>query len=411
MNKVLVQISSSLNCGAPGRIVEQIGLLAESRGWVCYVVHGRKYSNPSKLYSIPVETVLGEKIHTIKSLLLDNHGLNSTTATKRLVDRLKEINPDIIHLHNLHGYFLNYKILFDYLKESNKQIVWTLHDCWSFTGHCAHFDFIGCDKWKTGCKSCPAKTSYPRSFFLSLSARNYQIKKDSFTSVEKNITLVPVSKWLENFIKNSFLKNCKVHTIYNGIDTSLFIPKSDDIKQKLIEKYHLKGKFIVMGCAAPWHERKGYNDFYKLRMMLPDDIAVVMVGLNSRQKAKAEKNGIIGVRRTESQAELADYYSMADVFVNPTYEDNFPTTNLEALACGTPVITYQTGGSPESIDEFTGMVVPRGNALRLVEAIKTIHVLGKSKYTKACRERAERLYNKYERFEEYVTLYEQILNK
>lgn len=410
MRKVLVQVSSSLNCGAPGRIVEQIGLLAQSRGWDCYVAHGLKYSNPSRLKTIPVETSFGEKLHTVKSLLLDNHGLNSISATKKLIDDLRKIKPAIVHLHNLHGYFLNYKVLFDYLKEINIPIVWTLHDCWAFTGHCAHFDFIGCDKWKYGCENCPAKKSYPRSFLLSQSSRNYQIKKESFTGVEQNITLVPVSNWIESFLNNSFLKNCNIHTIYNGVDINLFTPSSVAVKRKLVENLQLQGKFVVMGCAAPWHDKKGYTDFYKLRSSLPKNIAVVMVGLSPKQKVQADKAGIIGVMRTESQSELASYYSMADVFINPTYEDNFPTTNLEALACGTPVITYQTGGSPEAIDDNTGLVVPRGNLSVLKEAINTIHLRGKLNYTMACRERAVRMYNKQERFEEYIRIYEQLFN-
>lgn len=410
MRKVLVQVSSSLNCGAPGRIVEQIGLLAQSKGWDCYVAHGLKYFNPSRLKPISVETDLGEKWHTVKSLLLDNHGLNSTFATENLVEKLRTIEPNVVHLHNLHGYFLNYKVLFDYLKEINVPIVWTLHDCWAFTGHCAHFDFIGCEKWKYGCENCPAKKSYPRSFLLSQSSRNYQIKKESFTGVEQNITLVPVSNWIESFLNDSFLKNCNIHTIYNGVDINLFTPSSVAVKQKLVEKLQLQGKFVVMGCAAPWHDKKGYTDFYMLRSSLPNNIAVVMIGLSPKQKVQAEKAGIIGVMRTESQSELASFYSMADVFINPTYEDNFPTTNLEALACGTPVITYQTGGSPEAIDDNTGLVVPRGNVSALKEAINTIHLRGKFNYTMACRERAVRMYNKQERFEEYIRIYEQLFN-
>lgn len=410
MKKVLVQVSSSLNCGAPGRIVEQIGLLAQKRGWDCYVVHGLKYSNPSKLKTIPVESSWGEKVHTVRSLLLDNHGLNSISATKKLIEKLRLIKPNIVHIHNLHGYFLNYMVLFDYLKEINVPIVWTLHDCWAFTGHCAYFDFIGCDKWKYGCENCTAKKTYPRSFFLSQSSRNYQVKKECFTGIEHHITLVPVSNWIESFLQDSFLKNCKVHTIHNGVDITLFRPCSEEEKKRLLEKHQLEGKFVVLGCAAPWHERKGYSDFYKLRESLPMNVALIMVGLNPKQKVQAEKAGIIGIMRTESQTELAGYYSIADVFINPTYEDNFPTTNLEALACGTPVITYQTGGSPEAIDEHTGLVIPRGDVLALKEAILTIHSVGKLHFITACRERAVRLYNKQERFEEYIRLYEHLLN-
>ena len=254
------------------------------------------------------------------------------------------------------------------------------------------------------------KKTYPRSFFLSQSSRNYQVKKECFTGIEHHITLVPVSNWIESFLQDSFLKNCKVHTIHNGVDITLFRPCSEEEKTRLLEKHQLDGKFVVLGCAAPWHERKGYSDFYKLRESLPMNVALIMVGLNPKQKVQAEKAGIIGIMRTESQTELAGYYSIADVFINPTYEDNFPTTNLEALACGTPVITYQTGGSPEAIDEHTGLVIPRGDVLALKEAILTIHSVGKLHFITACRERAVRLYNKQERFEEYIRLYEHLLN-
>lgn len=401
--KKLLQIGGALNCGAPGKIAEQIGLLAKTKGWDVYMAHGHRYSNPSQLKTIPLVTPWEEKVHAAYSLFFDGHGLGPSRGTRRLVEWIKDNKPDIIHLHNIHGYFCNFKVLFEYLDTISVPVIWTMHDCWPFTGRCFHFEGIGCNKWKTGCYECKAEKGYTVSPFYDRSKQLYELKKRLFSSV-KNLTMVPVSDWQASFLKESFLKNCPTEVIHNGVDLKKFFPMDGS---RLREKYSLKNKFVILGVAAPWNKRKGYDDFIQLCEILPKDkFSIVLVGLKDEQKKKLPSN-IIGITRTESQLELAEFYSMANVFCNMTYLDTFPTVNLEALACGTPVITYKTGGSPEAIDSKTGVVIEQGNINAIAEAIKAMHK--RSLVSNDCRKRAEVLFDKNKCFEKYIELYDSLI--
>lgn len=408
----IFHISGAINFGAPGRIVEQIGLLSQKNGYECLVAHSTRNENPSQLRHYAMTTRWQEVVHALGAKFLDIHGLLSTAQTIALVERIKDYQPDIIHLHNIHGYFCNFKVLFEYLDSVDTPVVWTMHDCWPFTGRCFHFIGVECDKWKTGCYDCKAEPGYTVSKYYDRSKELYALKKRLFSSV-KNLTLVPVSDWQAAFLKDSFLKDCNVHTIHNGVDIEKFRPMNGN---RLRDKHKLDGKFVILGVASPWNTRKGLDDFYRLRTMLSDEFAIVMVGLTPKQIEKLP-DGIIGIARTESQQELAEYYSMADVFVNLTYLDTFPTTNLEALACGTPVVTYRTGGSPEAICDTacekvekagaeyypTGMVVEQGDVEGMIRCVREL----KSRPISAavCRQRAEVLFDKDKCFEKYIRLY------
>ena len=412
----IVHISGAINFGAPGRIVEQIGLLSQRNGYECLVAHSTRNENPSQLRHYAMTTRWQEVVHALGAKFLDFHGLLSTAQTIALVERIKDYQPDIIHLHNIHGYFCNFKVLFEYLDSVDTPVVWTMHDCWPFTGRCFHFIGVDCDKWKTGGYDCKAEPGYTVSKYYDRSKELYALKKRLFSSV-KNLTLVPVSDWQAAFLKDSFLKDCNVHTIHNGVDIEKFRPMNGN---RLRDKHKLDGKFVILGVASPWNTRKGLDDFCRMRTMLSDEFAIVMVGLTPKQIEKLP-DGIIGIARTESQQELAEYYSMADVFVNLTYLDTFPTTNLEALACGTPVITYRTGGSPEAICDTacekvekagaeyhpTGMVVEQGDVEGIIRCVREL----KSRPISAavCRQRAEVLFDKDKCFEEYIKLYENLL--
>lgn len=400
----LFQINAALNKGSTGRIAEQIGELAMRQGWEVYIAHGARYTNPSNLKTIQVVTKAEEKQHAIKSMLFDSHGLGSKNATKKLVERLKEIKPDIIHLHNIHGYYLNYKVLFGYLNTIDTPVVWTLHDCWTMTGHCAHFDAAGCSKWKTACHKCPLKGEYPKSILFDHSARNYKLKKKFFTSLT-NATIVPVSEWLGNIVKDSYLGVHNVKVINNGIDLKVFKPCD---RNALWKRLGIGNRKILLGVATAWHNEKGLREFVQLSQ--DSRYQVVMVGVPAETTKKLPKE-IIAIERTNNQEELAEYYSLADVLVNPTYNDSFPTVNLEALACGTPVVTYRTGGSPESVTTETGIVVEKGNMPALMKAIETICGKDKEYYAAACRERAVSHYNKDDRFNEYMELYNSLLKQ
>ena len=261
-------------------------------------------------------------LHTFFSRLTDGEGLFSEGATRGLLKKIQKYDPDIIHLHNIHGHYLNYPILFRFLKSYHRPVVWTLHDCWSFTGHCAHFDFVGCQRWQKGCHDCQQLKSYPQSYGIDHSAENYARKKELFTGIER-LHIVPPSQWLANLVKESFLKEYPVTVIHNGIDTSVFKPTESDFRKQ----HGLENKKILLGVASPWTPRKGLQDFIKLAPMLPENWKIVLVGLSKHQLAHLPSD-ILGLERTNNTKELAQIYTTADVFFNPTYEDNYPTCLL-----------------------------------------------------------------------------------
>lgn len=401
----LLQISIEVNSGSVGKIAEQIGETVLENGWSSFITYARN-NNPSKSEVIKIGDKFDLYRHGLETRIFDNHCFSSKSATKELIRTIQEIKPDIIHLHHLHGYFINIEILFKYLKECNIPVVWTFHDCWSFTGHCAYFDYVGCDKWKTECHHCEQKKEYPASFVFDRSQHNFIDKKRIFNSVE-DITIVPVSHWLSGKVKESFLKNFTSRVIQNGIDLTTFYPKgSRDTIERL---YNVTGKFIILGVASTWEKRKGLEEFVKLNELLDKEVyAIILVGLSESQIQKLPKS-IIGIQRTESVSQLANLYSGADVFMNPTLEDTFPTTNLESLACGTPVITYATGGSVESVHENTGVIIDKGDIQGLITAIEIIKSKGKSFYENSCRESAIINFDRKIKFNEYLELYKNIL--
>lgn len=406
--KRLLQIDTCLGVGSTGRITESIAQLAQSHGWECYIVHGARYvKRPSCMKDIQSVSIMGEYMHYALGLLFDNHGLCSTLATKRVVEQIKEIKPTVIHMHCVHGYYLNYRVLFEYLARTDIPLIWTFHDCWAFTGHCAYFDQVECDKWIKGCDApCPAKGNYPKSLALDRTRRNFEQKRKFFTAVENKLTIVPVSYWLEGFVKKSFLHNAKIQTIHNGINLSVFKPHNSNT---LRNRLGLANKKVVLGVALPWVPRKGLKDMLVLSEKLQaDEYQVILVGLDDKQLRGLPKS-VVGIKRTNSANELAEFYSLASVFVNPTYEDNFPTTNLEALACGTPVVTYRTGGSPESIDDETGRVVEQGDLDGLADAVVEISERVKNTDIRSkCTKRASALYDAKITFNKYMDMYKEL---
>ena len=405
MIKKILQINSVINSGSTGRIAEEIGQTAIAAGWMSFIAYGRN-DRPSQSELIKIGNDWDIKMHGFQTRLFDRHGLGSKSATKELIGKIKEISPDIIHLHNIHGYYLNIEILFKYLRNTNIPVVWTFHDCWPITGHCSHFTFVGCEKWKEKCFDCPQKTSYPASWFVDRSEKNFHLKKELFTSLP-NLTLVPVSNWLSEILKESFLQDYPIKVINNGINTDVFKPSSG---KSFRQRYDLNNKFILLGVASIWSPRKGLEDFIELNKLLDSSYKIVLLGLTKNQIKQLPQN-ILGIERTESIEQLAEIYAVSDVYLNLTYEDTFPTTNLESLACGTPVITYNTGGSPEALDELTGIVVEQGNINKIMEAIQQIIVNGKNFYKDLCVNRANRLYRKEDRYREYIELYDQLIRK
>lgn len=354
----ILQINSVCGIGSTGRIATDLYKFLEEKGHGCKIGYGRKAA-PQGIDSIKIGSKLDNYMEVLKTRIFDIHSFGCIKSTKKFIKEVKEYDPDIIHLHNIHGYYLNIEILFKYLKEAKKPIIWTLHDCWAFTGHCAYFDFVECEKWKTGCEKCPQKSAYPTSKFIDNSKSNYKKKKEIFTSIE-NITIVTPSKWLANLVKESFLGKYDIKVINNGIDLSKF----KKTKSNFREKYNLEDKFIILGVASVWDERKGLRYFVELNKLLNDEYKIVLVGVDENQQSQLTDN-IISITRTNNVEELAQIYTAADVFVNPTLEDNYPTTNLEAIACETNIITFDTGGSPEIIKHLNEGIVEKGNIEKL----------------------------------------------
>lgn len=399
----LLQINVSSNYGSTGKIAEQIGILAQKNGWTCYLAHGARYKNPSQLKTIEIGSKREEVLHGILSLLQDKHGLGSENATQILVNQIKkEINPDLIHLHNIHGYYINYQILFKYLAEANIPVIWTLHDCWTYTGHCAHYVFANCYKWENKCYECPCISNYPKSLFIDNSTSNFLNKKEAFTSI-KNLTIVTVSKWLANDVKKSFFKKFPIKVIYNGVDTKLFKPMSVS-KTEL----NLENKFIILGVANVWSTGKGLEDFIELRQLLSDDYSIILIGLNKAQ-IKALPKGIIGISRTRNVQELIKYYSVADVYFNSSKGETFGMTTVEAMACGTPSIVYNVTACPELISEDTGFVVEPKDFNSLLNIFRKLKENGVKQYSNPCRKRVIELFYNEDRYKEYVKLYNEIL--
>lgn len=406
--KKLLQINPVVRVStSTGRIMQEIGELAMRNGWESYVAYskGRDGIRTCASHTIPVGNKWDTWMHGLETRLFDRHGLASVSATYDFIKQLKEISPDIVHIHNIHGYFLNYPILFEYLSKSGIPVVWTVHDCWLYTGHCYYYSYIQCNKWESGCGDCPQKRKFPASWWLDRSAQNYQDKREAFTAMPHDkLTIVPVSDWIRREMSRSFLKDYPFRVIHNGIDTDVFkVYDTDEVKRK----YGWQGKHVLLGVASIWSEEKGLPDFIKLAQQLRDDEMIVLVGVTEELKSQLPQN-VYGIHRTENIRELAKLYSAADVFVNPTWQDNYPTVNMEAIACGTPVVTYRTGGSVESVTEDTGFIVEQGDVKGLLDSVRVIEQYGKHYYVDRCREYALANFRKEDRYADYLNLYEEL---
>lgn len=403
MPKLLI-INVALNWGSTGKIVEGIGKLARSNGWEVYVAHGARYQNASELKSIQVTSKFGELLHYVESSLFDAQGLGSRCATKRFLKKLDDIKPDIVHIHNIHGCFINYPLVFTYLKEHNIPVVWTLHDCWAMTGHCTHFMRTNCMKWQTCCSHCPQKWTFPATYLLDRSERNYSLKKGLFTSMPA-IHITTVSNWLKGIAEKSYFKSCPVTVVPNGIKTDVFVPEFSNIK----EQYGLKGKKLLLAVAIGLDERKGLYDYIKLAEKLSADYQLMLVGLTEKEQ-KALPKCIIGVKRTNGAKELASYYSAADALLSLSYEETFGLTIVEAMACGTPAIVYDNTAQPELITEGTGKVVPTGDIDSVLKAIEEVCSKPKKTYSEACRKHSLE-YDEKVNYQRYLDIYSEILKK
>ena len=390
---------NQVNFGSTGHIMLQIADLATKKGHeVICSFYARRNKDKDK-NCIYIGNKVSHNIHKKLYRKTGNNGCYSKISTWNFLRKVKKFDPDLIHIHNLHNCYINLPMLFDYIKKNNKKVVWTLHDCWSFTGQCPYFTAVGCEKWKTGCHDCEQINRYP-SCSVDRTDKMWKLKKEWFTGVQ-NLTIVTPSQWLADLAKQSFLKDYPVKVINNGINLDVFKPTGSDFRTK----HNLEDKKIILGVASVWEVRKGLDVFIELSKRLDDRYKIVLVGTNDEVDKKLPE-GIISIHRTSNQKELAELYTAADVFFIPTREDNFPTVNMESLACGTPVLTFNTGGSPEMVDEATGVVLMNEDIASVEQAV--ISMCESGKYSKeACTERAKQ-YDSGLKYNEYLSLFENI---
>mgnify|MGYP003289662061 CR=1 FL=1 len=398
----ILQINSVCGIRSTGRICTDIADILMENGAECRIGYGRN-AVPERYCRLAVP--IGERkdllIHGVGSRLLDNSGFYSKAATRKFLMWVDEYRPDLIHLHNIHGYYLNVELLFDYLKEKNLPVVWTLHDCWAFTGHCSHFSAIGCEKWKEGCCGCPLRGEYPRSVWRDNSGGNYRRKKELFCGV-KQLQIVTPSDWLSGCAEQSFLGNYPIKTIQNGVDLSVFHP----VKSDFLESYHLQGKKIVLGVASAWTKHKGLALFYRLAQLLDNSYQVVLVGLSAQQIKKLPQN-ILGIARTNCVQELVQIYSAAYVHVSMSREETMGLTLIEANACGTPVIVFNSTALPEIVTPETGMVLQECTPEAVARALQN-NDFSRERFMSSCVTHA-RQFEKTKMYSKYLELYRSMI--
>lgn len=404
----ILQINTVCGSGSVGKITADIYHTLKEQGEEGIVLYGRNDA-PKEVNAVRIGSTLDFYFHALTGVLFGKGGFCSGRITDKLIQKIQEEKPDVIHLHNIHGFYLQVEKLFAYLKQAEIPVVWTLHDCWGFTGHCAYFDYVSCKKWKQGCRACPQhKSVYPYSI-ADYSKKAYERKQLAFTGV-KNLTIVTPSYWLKDLVKQSMLKEYPVQVIPNGIELKNFNDQADGTAFR--KQYGIQNKFMILGVANMWEKRKGMEYFIELSKIFADtrrelnkeNAVIVLVGISEKDKKRLPKE-IIGIERTNGAKELAEIYRAADVYVNATLEDNFPTTNIEALACGTPVITFATGGSTEAVDETCGLVTEEKSAKGIYKAL--LQTKKTSFDRKKCAQKG-REYDKKIRFSQYIDLYNKI---
>ena len=397
----IVQINSTCGVGSTGKICLAVSELLSKENIENHILYSY-LDNGARPNAERLSSYTYVKLQALKAKVLGNNGFNSRGATKKMIAKLEEISPDVIHLHNIHSHDCDLKLLFGYLKGKNIKIFWTFHDCWAFTAYCHYFTMSQCDRWQTGCKGCPNIKRY--SWTFDRSRYLYELKRELFSS-ELDITVITPSEWLAGLVKKSFFGRYPVKVINNGIDLSLFKPSGVERDREVRARLGCEGKYLVMGCSFDWDSRKGLDVFKELSERLGDDFRILLVGTNENIDKALPKN-IISVHRTKDQAELAELYSASDLFVNPTREENYPTVNMEAVACGTPVLTFNTGGSIEMLDSSVGAWVDTGDIDRLEREIRRIKE-DKPFSAETCVSHAKN-FDMNERFREYIELYKNI---
>lgn len=396
----VLQINSVIY-GSTGKIMFSIADMIKNAGGDVLCTSGFTWKKTEREDFFLTSGIVEKTIHTYAARITGYNGGFSHMATWRLLKKIDKFKPDIIHMHNLHGWYVNLPMLFKYLKEhKNIRVIWTFHDCWPVTGQCPHFTMARCDKWKEGCYECGQCNTYPQTY-VDRSKKMYQLKKEWFNGVD-GMTIVTPSEWLKDIVGQSYLKEYDARVINNGINLDVFFPRKSDFR----ERYNLQNKFVLLGVAYAWDNKKGLDVFLELAKRLPENYRIVLVGTND-ETDKLLPDNIISIHRTQNQSELAEIYTEADLFVNPTKEENYPTVHMEALACGTPVITYHTGGAAEMLSRTCGEVIPY-NDIDIMEK-KIRYRCEEQPFSKEdCLLQAKQ-FDEKERYLEYLELYKKVL--
>jgi len=387
--------------GSTGKIVKGIATVAVEKNYETFIYYSwSKILKKSSDKNVMVGSFSGKFIHMILGKITGLNGFFSVIDTYRLIRRLKKFRPDVINMHIMHNWNINLKMIFTYIKKNNIPIIWTMHDCWAFTGQCPHFVMAKCDKWKTGCYRCPQYKQYPAAL-VDRTKKMWRFKKDMFTSVN-DITFVTPSQWLFDLMKQSYLKDYPVKVIHNGIDLSVFKPRKSDFRKK----YNCENKTVLLGVAFDGGKRKGLDVFTELAKRLDEKYQIVMVGTDDKIDAQLPDN-IISIHKTANQVELAEIYSSSDIFLNPTREEVLGLVNIEALACGTPVIMFRTGGSPECIDSTCGYVVECDDIDAMESRI--VEVATEKPFSSDACILYSKKFDHNARFSDYITIFKEIL--
>jgi glycosyltransferase involved in cell wall biosynthesis len=399
----ILQINSVCGVGSTGRIATDIHKTLIEQGHESYIAYGRDL--PRNCDNV---IRIGSKLDTLRHVALtrvfDKHGFGSKKATKELINIIKNINPDIIHLHNIHGYYINIELLFNYIESSKKKVIWTLHDCWAITGHCSYFEHSQCHKWMEGCMNCQLKREYPASYILDNSKNSY-LRKRSLFNITQKIEIVSISNWLNSIVEKSFLKDNHLNIIYNGIDTNVFKYSKSD----LLKRIGIKDKYVILGVASQWTNRKGLDRFIELSKYIKDDEIILLVGLEDQQILKLPTN-IKGIKKLGSIQDLVEIYSEADVFVNMSYEETFGLVTAEAMACGTPVVVFNTTANPELVNENVGKVINKDDIEGVYDAVSFFKKADKDILRINCKRHVENNYSKLQMHSKYMSLYERVYN-
>lgn len=399
----LLQIDTCCGIGSTGKIAEIIGSIGKSKGWDCYLAHSARFAGKTKMVSVDIGSKIGEYFHYVISLVFDRHGLASYCATKRLIKKIKSICPDVVHIHNVHGYYVNFEMLLGFLSRHKIPTLITLHDFWLMTGHCAYIN-KSCDKWKSGCGQCGRLKEYPKAI-LDNSKCNWKKKVKIFSEFDDNkLCLVPVSNWLASFTRNSLLGNNKIVPIPNGVDTNIFRPYKGEPSDiiSLLDK----NKFTVLSVADRWTDSNGLQDIISLSQQKIEGVQFVVLGLSESQIDTLPKT-IIGLRRTSSVTQLTELYSSADVFLNVSREVTFGLVTAEAMACETPAIVLKGTAGEEIVNEETGFVANDLNhVITIIQSIQNNkNIIDRRK----CRERIINCFNAEQQYEKYFDLYNSLL--